>query len=433
MAAGSWFRTSLVAMACATSAWLGACIGESEQVIQPSVPVGKAISIDLVHGAPEAQGPYERLVPSLPPGTAAAALSISQGHALVGTDSGVWAAHPELTDRVVPLPLRHAHGDPERTGAIHGFARRAHGGVLAAAEAGLFHDLDGALYLSPLSAVLPGPVKQVSSHGEGTSEELWLLPTRGAPGEVWVVNSMGLRVLRLSVEASPDAAVALGNGKGLLSAGGALYEVDVAARSAELLRDDFGTVHAVDRSAAGFLFFGTDRGLVVRTPEGKWTRHTLVDSAFESIAPPPVRAVFAGIGAQVFLSTDERVLQLGGNGLIELAERTGPSPGVARDAAGDTWITDEGAAVRLLTGAEVGFAQHVKPFFSAHCTACHTDGNGAPIIDLEDYEVAKQQSDRIVIRLEAAGVSPMPPQSVEILTRQQYAVVLRWVAGGMKP
>ena len=271
----------------------------------------------------------------------------------------------------------------------------------------------------------------MSSHGEDADEELWLLPRNAEAGRVWVVTSSGLHDLRLKVDVVPDAVVALGEGRGLVSAGGALYSLDVNARTAKRLLEDFGTVHAVDRSEAGFLFFGTSRGLMVRDAEGNWSRHALVASETEEA--PAVRSVFAGIGAQVFVSTDTQVLQLGGSGLVKLADRTGPSPGVARDGAGDTWMTDDGKLVRLLTGAPVSFAQHVKPFLGEHCAGCHKHGNGAPIIDLEDYEVAKQKADRIVIRLEADGASPMPPQSVEILTRQQYSVVLRWVVGGMKP
>jgi len=53
--------------------------------------------------------------------------------------------------------------------------------------------------------------------------------------------------------------------------------------------------------------------------------------------------------------------------------------------------------------------------------------------DFDDFEIAKSFSSLIARRLQALGVPPMPPASAETLTAADYAVVIRWVGGGLQP
>ena len=39
----------------------------------------------------------------------------------------------------------------------------------------------------------------------------------------------------------------------------------------------------------------------------------------------------------------------------------------------------------------------------------------------------------MVKRLKAEGILPMPPANTEVIPAADYAVVLKWVAGGMQP
>ena len=57
------------------------------------------------------------------------------------------------------------------------------------------------------------------------------------------------------------------------------------------------------------------------------------------------------------------------------------------------------------------------------------------IRELTKYEVVAVPAftAKVVQRLTANGKPPMPPSDVEVLISSDYAVVLRWVAGGMQP
>jgi hypothetical protein len=66
----------------------------------------------------------------------------------------------------------------------------------------------------------------------------------------------------------------------------------------------------------------------------------------------------------------------------------------------------------------------------------HAQGLGAqnsPVINLADYPTAQSYATTIVKRLKAEGIAPMPPANTEVLSAADYAVVLKWVAGGMQP
>ena len=160
------------------------------------------------------------------------------------------------------------------------------------------------------------------------------------------------------------------------------------------------------------------------------SRHTLANAGE---APAPVRGVTAAYG-EVFVATDAAVIRFDAAPTRVATRSASPKAPLALGANGDVWITDQGALVRLLTGAPVSFEAEVKPFFAAHCTSCHSAAaSGAPQFDLTDLAVARTRAELIVKRLQGDGAPPMPPQSAEILSASDYSVVLRWAAGGMNP
>jgi hypothetical protein len=146
-----------------------------------------------------------------------------------------------------------------------------------------------------------------------------------------------------------------------------------------------------------------------------------------------VVAVTAGFGS-VHALTGSGLLALDGDGARRIGDVTPAQGSLALDANGDTWSLEAGALFRYETGTPVGFAADVAPFLEAHCQSCHDAGKSpAPDHDFTDYETAKQWSDSIARRLQATDATTMPPPNEEVLTAADYAVVLRWVKGGMLP
>jgi len=152
-------------------------------------------------------------------------------------------------------------------------------------------------------------------------------------------------------------------------------------------------------------------------------------------SPVNVLGVSAAFGS-VVAETSQWLARVDPNGAATLGSAASPRPGlgVAVDANGDTWSADEGKLFRVLTGRPVSFESDVKPFFDRHCMSCHRTGSlGAPVRNFDDFETAKSYSALIARRLQAIGVPPMPPAYVETLTAADFAVVIRWIGGGLQP
>jgi len=106
-----------------------------------------------------------------------------------------------------------------------------------------------------------------------------------------------------------------------------------------------------------------------------------------------------------------------------------------RDTAGAVFTLDGQTLKRLATTSEeqpVRFGD-VKPFFEARCVSCHRSGaNYAPIIDFATYAKAKMWAPQSLARVQNAD-QPMPPVASGLLRPSQYAVLARWVQGGLLP
>jgi cytochrome c5 len=147
----------------------------------------------------------------------------------------------------------------------------------------------------------------------------------------------------------------------------------------------------------------------------------------------PVLGVAASFGA-VMVVTASSLVRIDLTGATTLGALTGATGALAIDANGDVWTATADKLTRFVTGSKVTFAADVKPFFSKHCTVCHGAGvDGAPKDDFLDFATAKERSATILKRLAGDGAPVMPPAKTEVLTPSDYAVVTRWVGGGLQP
>jgi hypothetical protein len=359
-----------------------------------------------------------------------AVLSALRGQVAIGTSVGLSVA--SLGDASVSelLVVADTETEPKSTGAIQRLARRKDGGVLIAADNGLFHDEGGLLLTSPLGSALAGvPIQAMSALGEGMEEELWITSDAGA---LHVGGGQLTGVSIADVKGAPDAVVGAELGRALLTAGGEVFLIDVEEGSATKLQSDLGAVHGFDRSDDGTVYLATDAGLFARGRDGTLALYTF---AAPGAAPASVLAVSAAFGG-VFATTATQLLSVGDEGATVLGDLTQASlGGLATDANGDAWVIDDGNLVHYKSGDPVSFVKDVKPFFAAHCASCHKAGlQGAPKHDFEDFATAEEYASTIARKLTApSGLGVMPPASVETLRASDYAVVIRWIGSGQAP
>jgi len=284
--------------------------------------------------------------------------------------------------------------------------------------------------LSPFSQTIAGmSVTSLDSFGVGDAEELWLVgdgtAAHAGAGELITLHIGG-------TTGAPDLAVAVDAGRAIIAVAGTAYLVDLAKLEATAIADHLGQVNGFDRSEDETVYLATESGLLARSRAGDVTLWTFAPAGSGAQNVFSVSAVYGALLA----ATSQSVLQVQTNDSSRVASAAAPARGraLSLDANGDAWLADQGKLYRLLTGKPVSFATDVKPFFDLHCMVCHRTGaNGAPVRNFDDFETAKSFSSTIVRRLQAIGVPPMPPTSAETLTASDYAVVIRWVGGGLQP
>jgi mono/diheme cytochrome c family protein len=393
----------------------------------PDVP-----ALERIEGAP-ADGPTpEKVEIPTDPALTPTALALYQGAAAVGTTGGVLVGSL-TTNSLKPLLVVPTGDEPSSAGAIQRFAQRGTGGFFAVAENGLFHDGQGVLLYSPLNQAkeLAGnPITWLDAFGAQSSEELWLVTSAGAfrvaagkIGSFEVEDPAG-------VPQPAEAVVGVAPGQAIVVTAGRAYLVNIVEVTAELLLEEMGPFHGLARGEDGTVYIAAGGGLFERDPvTGALAVRTL---AAAGAPAEPVLAVAASFGA-VVAATQKSLVRIDAAGAVRLVDLPEPPPALAVDGQGDTWALESGKVVRHITGAPVSFESDVKPFLDAHCMSCHASGaGGAPVVDFLDYEVAKERASTIVKRLKGEG-SVMPPVTVEVLTAADYAVVIRWVAGGLLP
>jgi len=357
----------------------------------------------------------------------ATVLSSLHGAVALGTSAGLLtgtlADDPPAAVLLVP-----DDGGPTTTGAVDAVARRSGGGLLVHGASGLFHDTEGFLVPSPLEKSLAGKaIVAIDALGEGDAEELWIATSASA---IHVGTS---KIESFDVEgasAPADAAIGVGPGQAVISAGGEAFFVDLTASTVTLLAKGLGKVHGHDRAEDDTVYLATDAGLLARDKAGAVSLRTLAAAGQTAV---PVLGVAASFGA-VMVVTASSLVRIDTTGATTIGTLTGATGVLAIDANGDVWTAGPDKLTRFATGAKVSFATDVKPFFASHCATCHGTGiNGAPKDDFLDDTTAKERSATILKRLAGDGAPVMPPATREVLTPSDYAVVTRWVGGGFQP
>src|SRR5262249_27557503 len=189
------------------------------------------------------------------------------------------------------------------------------------------------------------------------------------------------------------------------------------------IAESLGRVNGFDRGEDGTVYLATESGLLARSRSGEVSLRSFSPAGSAAQNVLSVSAVYGSLLA----ATSQSVLQVQANNSSPVASAAAPLRGRALsvDTNGDSWLADQGKLYRLLTGKPVSFAADVRPFLDQHCMVCHRTGaQGAPAHDFDDFETAKSFSSLIVRRLQALGVTPMPPASVATLTAADCAVVV---------
>lgn len=357
----------------------------------------------------------------------AAVLSSLHGAVALGTSIGLLAG-TLADDAPKPVALVPDEGGPTTTGAVDVVARRSGGGLLVHAASGLFHDTEGFLVPSPLEKSLAGKaITAIDALGEGDAEELWIATSTST---IHVAAGMIESFEVEGASAPADAAIGTAPGQAVISAGGEAFFVDLAAKKVTLLAKDLGKVHGHDRSEDDTVYLATDAGLLARTKAGAVSLRTLAAAGNPAV---PVLGVASSFGV-VMVVTASSLVRIDPMAATTLGDLPGASGAVAVDANGDVWAASTGKLTRFATGSPVSFATDVEPFLTKHCTICHATGaNGAPKDDFLDYANAKEKSALMLKRLSGDGGSVMPPVTSEVLAPTDYAVITRWVGGGLQP
>ena len=401
-----------------TMTLLAAGCGPTTVVVPPEVkdPVVTEVAGGLEAGPAVTQAPVTMAATPV-------ALSFAGGELAVVTADAVMKRSASA-GTLAPIPVGSA-GETMATGPVHFVWRRGADSLWVVADNGLFHTLDGRLLKSPLSADLAGmTVTAIDGYGEGPSEELWLTTSEGVQHvKAMQLNAVTVEFPKLGALGNPVLAIGAGAGEALIVAKGQVFHVALATKKAEWVAKDIGTLNAWARTDDGDVMLATSAGLYTRTKAGEMKHRAIVATD-----------VVGALGT-VLIAAEGKIARLEGTTFKTFGDVTAPrARGLQLDAAGDTFALDGSALIKLSTAKPTSFAIDVKPFFVAHCNTCHVARpTEYPPLDFGKYDVAKSYAVTVVKRLKAEGVAPMPPANTEVLSAAEYAVVLKWVAGGMQP
>jgi hypothetical protein len=412
-------RSATLALALA----LGTACTAAEEPTE--IDVGGSSELELIEGAPLTGklAPRAGVTLAAVPGR----LALIGGVVGVGTDHGVYATSlgADLVEEVRVHPDQEG---PKTTGAVRWLTRRTGDSVLVLAESGLYASASGYLLSSPFAeSVDPSTITSITAFGADVEEELWVVTSSES---FWVASGL-ITKFALSNSAGPiTLAIGTDLGQAVVVAGETAYFVDVRARRAIELASDLGSVMGGDVEEDGSVHLATSKGVLSRTRAGHVSLRTL--SAAGQPATP-VLSIASSFGSVAALS--ESGLVMIDESQATLVSDSAPVSGsLAVDANGDAWAVEDGGFYRYETGKPVSFAIDVAPFFTAHCDSCHLPGaTSAPDHEFSNFETAKEWSDSIVRRLQATDATTMPPPNAEVLTASDFAVVLRWVKGGLLP
>lgn len=355
----------------------------------------------------------------------AAPVALWRQEGLVTVLDGDMAFQESAAD-FIHLPIL-SDGAPTSPGVVAAVAARGEG-IILAGSGGLFYSDSSALWKSPLSSdFATESIRFVDAH----SDTLWVTTDteavrvgQGQRRAVHVEDSLESGELQIIVGRS--------EGQALLIKGRSLYAVDFDVPRARVLARGLGRVTAFCHTSKSVLF-GTEDGLIEVAADDSVTRRTLTTSQDTAQHVVDIDV----LDERVLLVTQTQVIQLHPGPAVVVADVATPRPNaLAAVDSGEVWFIDEATVVKLSNFNAIqplSFEKDVKPFMVAHCQGCHATGaNYAPVMNLEDYGTAKTNAVIVVARLTNA-TAPMPPPSAEVLTPQDYDVVLHWFEGGMLP
>ncbi len=388
--------------------------------IGPPAPGEEDGRVMRIHGGPLADEVETTLTTELGDITA---LSSLKGAITVGTADGVFVASAAEVGTFAQLDVVAIEGEPERTGTIAGLASRGPS-LLAWSEAGLFHEEGGFLLYSPLSAVLHALViTALDVVHAGDEEALWIRTDAG-------VHQWSGDTLR-RIEGTGDVDLVIGTDlwHAVVVIDGTAFFTDAMTGTLAPEVSDLGQVQDGACRVDGSVYLATTTGLWGRDPHGQWSQWTFVEAGG---SPASARAVTASLDA-VYVALEDRVVVVDPEGSRLLASNVAAET-LSEDGAGDVWLPQDGGLLRLKTGLPVSFERDVVPFMEQHCTGCHDDeASNAPPLALRSYANVAEMAELVKQRLLADGAPPMPPANNGTLDTSDYAIVMRWIAGGKLP
>ncbi len=430
-----WTRlTAALALAAA------ACGGNEPQTATSSGGSGGSggsapSTIGVVHGAPTPfAGELSRTSHAFD-GYARAAGSRG-GLTVVGTTLDAQATMP---NGLVVLPLL---GDdpalPATTGEVRALAPYRDGLLVAAENALLFAKGD-ALFLSAGHAELhPLGIRGLTSRiadedNDGEPETFLVLLTDAGLHEL---TRDELRLWTIPGEGALPSAALAQRDRLHVAYGPRLLEIERESLEVTTVADELGAVHAMTCSSlactpGSIVYVATEQGLIERGVDGHPLRFTL---AAEGSPPTPVLALAADTAKlrayALTGGTDApKLLRLVvGSMPVELATLdTAELPlALAVDKTGDVWTFAGGKATRFGTGTPVGFVNDVAPILAAYCSSCHGKGtNGAPKIDLANYDAVTSLGDNLLERMKDGS---MPPPGSPPVPKEQLQLFADWLA-----
>ncbi|MEZ4311764.1 MAG: hypothetical protein R3F14_27350 [Polyangiaceae bacterium] len=354
------------------------------------------------------------------------ALGAHGGTCVLGTTSGAFAVEE------AGLLALDIYGDepdlPVDTGEVRAIGRRTET-LLLAAETGIYLTTGEKLQRSPASDALADLViREVHVTGAGSSERVWLLADTG------VLLVAGDEVSEITVEGETEAPIAISpaaSGTSLLVAyPGTVREIDLEANEARELPFDLGAVRGMARGGEKVVYFATDQGLFSRGEDGDYTHLPLSGEA----DPVAVDTVLVDPEGPLAI-TASHVIRLPAEGAPQAVATLDGSDEphlAAADDVGLVWVGGGGSLSGFVLGSPVGFEADVAPVLDEYCMTCHTDPgvNGAPGLDLLDFDTTKEKASLIVQRI-AAG--QMPPPGATPLPAEKYELILRWYGSGQNP
>lgn len=336
----------------------------------------------------------------------------------------------QLNDSVlVDVNVISIDGSATTTGTIRAATTLSDGSVFYVADNGFFYGDGERLLPSPLSATIhaSGIHALAAAAGSNGGDRLWL----GSVGALFRLDGQALEKWDLpsskTVSAIGESSHAL-----LVAQDDELYELALDGSSTTSVKLDCGRISQIIRHSDGQFYLATEKGLVIRSSDGQYTRYTLTDDE----SGTPVNALASDPLAGLYLRTSSSIVRMVDAQFGGVANTSSSTTAqLAIDFFGDAWISTDQGMAGYFVAPDLSFEQDGIKSVLQICNNCHSQDNhesaDAPYIPFDDHAVASTYAGRIEARLSDAA-NPMPP-SPYTFSNDEYQRVMRWVATGSKP